>query len=134
MDCKCLIVLIGKRILLPEGYNYSYTHNWVGFEVGVAACYNKPIIVFEEDSMNFNDTVQFPVPYLNHYVRYNRNESNSKYIMRLLKDNIPVQKNMVPVKTIKCPYPHCRVEYIYWNIRKMNREESMYLPSMSADI
>jgi hypothetical protein len=79
--------------------------------------------------MNFNDIVQFPVPYLNHYVRYNRNESNSKYNLRLLKDNIPVQKNMVPVKTIKCPYPHCRAEYVYWNIRKMNREESMYCPA-----
>lgn len=128
-DCKCLIVLIGERILFSEGYNYSFTHNWVGYEVGIAACYNKPIIVFEQDSMNFNDIVQFPVPYLDHYVRYNQDETNSRYIRRLLKDNISSPKNMVPIKAIRCPYEHCRAEYIYWNIERVSKEESMYCPA-----
>ena len=128
-DCKCLIVLIGKRILLSDGYNYSFTHNWVGYEIGVAAHDNKPIIVFEENTMNFSDIVQFPVPYLNHYVQYKQDNHNSNYIGKLLRYNIPIPKDLTPIKYIRCPYTHCRAEYVYWNIQGMKREDDMYCPA-----
>ena len=125
-DCKCLVVLIGNRILFPPGYNFSFTHNWVGFEVGVASCANKPIIVFEEDLENLNDIVPFPIPFLNHYVRYRQDESNSNYIARLLRGNIP--RDVFPMN-IKCPYVHCRAEYAYWILRKTEIEERMPCPA-----
>jgi len=128
-DCKCLVVLIGKRILFPPRYNFSFTHNWVGFEVGVASCTNKPIVVFEEDFENLNDTVPFPIPFLDHYVRYKQDDSNSNDIGRLLRDNILSPKDMVPVKIIRCPYTHCRAKYTYWIFRKIGIEERMPCPA-----
>jgi hypothetical protein len=101
----------------------------VGYEVGVAARDNKPIVVFEDDSMNFNDIIQFPVPYLNHYVRYEQDDSNSNYIGKLLRDIIAIQNNLTPIKAIRCAYTHCRAEYVYWNIRGMKREDGMYCPA-----
>jgi hypothetical protein len=116
-DCKCLIVLIGKRILFPDGYNYSFTHNWVGFEVGVAACRAIPIIVFEEDSMDFKEIVEFPIPYLDHYFRYKQDASDSSYIgmmLKMLSFSIPIPKEIFP-QSIKCTYDHCNAKYFYWN-------------------
>ena len=129
-DCKCLIVLIGKRILFPEGYNYSFTHNWVGFEVGVAPSKGMPIIVFEGDFLDFKDIVDFPIPYLDHYVRYKQDASNSKYIgkmLKVLKDNIPFQKEMFS-EHIKCSWTHCNADYFYWNIRGRSIQERIPCP------
>jgi hypothetical protein len=114
-DCKCLIVLLGKRILFPNGYNYSFTHNWVGCEIGLAKCRGIPIIVFEEDSMDFKENVEFPVPLVGHYIRYNQNSANSIYIGEVLKSlafNIPFQNPNYPMPfKVKCPYVHCNAEY-----------------------
>ena len=119
-DCKCLIVLLGKSILFPSGYNYSFTHNWVGYEIGVAPCRGIPIIVFEEDSMDFNDIVHFPVPYLNHYVKYKQDSTdttNSRYIGELLKIiafNTHYSREIFP-QHVKCHWDHCNAQYLYWN-------------------
>lgn len=89
---------------------------------------NKPIIVFEEDFENPNDIVPFPVPFLDHYVRYRQDDSNSNYIAKLLRDNILPPKDLLPVK-IRCPYIHCRAEYTYWIFRAMEIEERMPCPA-----
>ncbi|HZD36310.1 MAG TPA: hypothetical protein VE130_14000 [Nitrososphaeraceae archaeon] len=116
-DCKCLIVLIGKRILFPNGYNYSFTHNWVGFEIGIATCMGIPIVVFEEDSMDFKEIVEFPIPYLDHYVRYKQDTNESGFIgmmLKMLSFNMPFTKEISP-QSIKCTYAHCNAKYFYWN-------------------
>jgi hypothetical protein len=127
-DCKFLVVLIGKRILFPPGYHFSFTHNWVGFEVGVASCANKPIIVFEEDFENLNDIVPFPIPFLNHYVRYKQDDSNSNFIARLLSGDVLLPKEF-PGKNIRCPFAHCRAKYTYRIFRAMGKEERMPCPA-----
>lgn len=112
-DCIGVVVLLGKKILFPHGYNPSFTHNWVGFEVGVAACAEKPIIVFEE----YDNPICFPIPYLNHFVRYVQDNEHSRYIGQILKDNMPFQRYIAPDE-IHCPYTHCNAVYYYWSIRR----------------
>ena len=121
-DCKCLIVLLGKRILFPTGYNYSFTHNWVGCEIGLAKCKGIPIIVFEEDSIDFREIVDFPVPLVGHFFRYKQDEANSQYIgevLRSLAFNISFQNPNYPMPSkVNCAFDHCNAEYYYWNLRK----------------
>jgi hypothetical protein len=121
-NCKCLIVLLGKFILYPSGYNYAFTHNWVGCEIGLANCKGIPVVVFEEDTMDFNDIVEFPVPLVSHYFRYTQNPVNSRYIGEVLKClafNIPFRNPRYPQPFwVKCPWNHCYAEYSYWNLRQ----------------
>ena len=117
-SCIGLVVLLGKKILFPPGYTSQFTHNWVGFEIGVAACAKKPIMVFED----YEDPINFPIPYLDHFVRYKQDEDHSWYIVRVLRDNMPVQRYVAP-DIIRCPYSDCNAEYSYWSIR-----ERMYCP------
>jgi hypothetical protein len=53
----CLIVLLGDNV---ESSSRSpvHTHNWVNFEVGVAAGYGKAVWVFEEYCYDRH----FPIP------------------------------------------------------------------------
>lgn len=111
-DCIGLAVLLGDKVLFPHGQNPQYTHSWIGFEVGVAASFRKPIMVFED----YQDNIKFPIPYLDHYVRYSQNDEHSEYIGRILGYNMPFQKFRAP-DGIRCPYSNCNAEYSYWSIR-----------------
>jgi hypothetical protein len=111
-DCIGLVVLLGERVLFPHGINPSFTHSWVGFEVGVAASRGKPIIVFED----YEDPIEYPVPYLDHFVRYKQDKDHSRYIGQILRYNMPIQQAIAPYK-IRCPYTHCNAVYSYWSIR-----------------
>jgi hypothetical protein len=117
-SCIGLVVLLGKKILFPPGYTPQFKDNWVGFEVGVAACAKKPIMIFED----YEDPIEFPILYLDHFVRYRQDEEHSWYIVKMLRDNMPVQKDLASDK-IRCPYTDCNAEYSYWSIR-----EKMYCP------
>jgi hypothetical protein len=86
-------------MLFPNGYNYSFTHNWVGYEIGVVTCRGIHNIVFEEDYMDFKEIVDFPVPHLDHYFRYKQDPNNSRYIGEVLKRlsfNILYQNDIYP--------------------------------------
>lgn len=110
-SCVGLVVLLGRNILRPPGYTPQFTHNWVGFEIGVAASAGKPIIVFEE----YFDPIDFPVPYLNHFVRYRFDNDHARYIGQIVKDNMPTQKYMAP-DVVKCPNPKCNAVFNYWSL------------------
>ena len=110
-SCIGLVVLLGRNILRPPGFTPQFTHNWVGFEIGVAASVGKPIIVFEE----YFDPIEFPVPYLNHFVRYRFDNDHARYIGQIVKDNMPSQKYMAP-DVIQCPNPKCNAVFNYWNL------------------
>jgi hypothetical protein len=98
--------------LFSKGPNPQYTHSWIGFEVGVAADAGKPIMVFED----YQDNIKFPIPYLDHYVRYNQTEEHSRYIGKILSYNMPLQRFRSPDR-IRCPYSNCNAEYSYWSRR-----------------
>jgi hypothetical protein len=97
--------------LFSKGLNPQYTHSWIGFEVGVAASAEKPIMVFED----YQDNIKFPIPYLDHYVRYLQNEEHSQYIGKILGYNMPFQRFRSP-DHIRCPYSSCNAKYSYWSI------------------
>lgn len=109
-DCIGLVVLLGGNILRPPGYTPQFTHNWVGFEIGVAASARKPIIVFEE----YFTPIDFPVPFLNHFVRYRFDDDHARYIGRIVRDNMPSQRYMAP-DVVKCPNPKCNAIFSYWS-------------------
>ncbi|MGC1133578.1 MAG: hypothetical protein WA941_12205 [Nitrososphaeraceae archaeon] len=69
-------------------------------------------MVFE----GYDDNVKFPIPYLNHYVRYLQNDEHSDYIGTILRYNMPVQRLRAPDE-IQCPYSNCNAKYFYWSIR-----------------
>jgi hypothetical protein len=111
-ECIGLAVLLGDKVLFSKGLNPQYTHSWIGFEVGVATSVRKPIMVFE----HYRDNIKFPIPYLDHYVRYLQNDEHSNYIGKILGFNMPVQRLRAPDE-IRCPYPNCNAKYYYWSKR-----------------
>jgi hypothetical protein len=71
-------------VLLSPNLNATeYTQNWVSFEVGLACAMNKPVWVYEQ----FNEPVQFPIPYLTDYVLYDPH----------LREHLTAIKNIVEV-------------------------------------
>jgi len=92
-------------ILRPPGLASQFTHDWVGFEIGVAASVKKPIIVFEE----YFDPIKFLIPFLTHFVLYRFDNDHARYIGKIVRDNMPTQKYLAP-DVIKCPNPKCNAE------------------------
>ncbi|MDE1767498.1 MAG: hypothetical protein KGI27_14680, partial [Thaumarchaeota archaeon] len=66
-DTNAVLVLLGKNLENPPSATPQYTHNWVNFEVGVAAGCKKPVWVFED----YDEFINFPIPYVTDYCRYN---------------------------------------------------------------
>jgi hypothetical protein len=108
-----VIVLLGKKLESPPEDSKQYTHNWVNFEVGIAAALKKPVWVFEL----FSETIKFPIPYVTDYVRYNLNDAEHVRILGdILEDQFITKKGQrKPVRTIKCPYEKCNATYNYWS-------------------
>ena len=71
-NTRAVAVLLGENLANPPTATPQFTHNWVNFEVGVAAACNKPVWIFEE----FNDFIQFPIPYVTDYCRYTLGDKN----------------------------------------------------------
>ena len=106
-----IFVLLGPNIV-----GSPYTQNWVAFEIGLAASYEygKHIWVFEP--MQY-EPIQFPVPFLHHYVLYDLNsEEHFKYIQKIIRSYEP----FIPIfraipggyAKITCPYEDCKANYI----------------------
>src|SRR6266702_3803031 len=61
LQTQAVFVLLGPGVL-----KFRHTENWIAFEVGVCSGVEKDVWVFEP----IRETVEFPIPYLNHYVPY----------------------------------------------------------------
>ena len=98
----------------PPTSTPHYTHNWVSFEVGVAAAYRKPIWVFEE----FSSLVRFPVPYVTDYAQYTlQNLDHLQYYGSLFQDRIIQGTNrFAPVQRLPCEYTDCNAIYNCWSV------------------
>lgn len=70
--CRALFVVLSNNLS-----SSPHTQNWVGFEVGVACSFNKPVWVFEE----IDRSVSFPIPYLTDYLPYNLNDPDLRELI-----------------------------------------------------
>jgi len=112
-NTKAVAVLLGKNLENPPTATPQYTHNWVNFEVGVAASCNKPVWVFE----NFNDFIRFPIPFVTDYCRYNLGDKNHLLnIGEFLKTMVTLPQQYVNRKKIKCEL--CNAYYRIWDNEK----------------
>lgn len=122
-------------ILTRNVTNRKPTQNWVAFEIGVAATCAppKPVVVFRAQ-----ERISFPVPYLNHYFRYDitrlreysRRYLNKKpasfesVIVGLLIPMISIFSDMLVTEIIKNPTRvfedkqvnciNCKMTFHYW--------------------
>lgn len=112
-NTKAVIVVLGKSLEHPPTTNPQYTHNWVNFEVGVAASCNKPVWVVED----FTEFIGFPIPYVTDYCRYNIGDKThllniGNYLLSSISN--PQQYHLRP--KIRCTL--CNAEYCVWDTVK----------------
>lgn len=109
-DTKAVIVLLGENLEHPPTPTPQYTHNWVNFEVGVAAGSSKPVWVFEK----FDEVIQFPIPYVTDYCQYHLGNVDelrgiADLLEKLYQHNLVVQ----PARILKCHL--CQASFRQWN-------------------
>jgi len=80
---KALFLLVGKELsraqALPN-FSWSYTQNWIAYEIGVACERNIDVWVVCD-----NVEINFPVPYLNNYLpRSLRDRNIFNYFIQIL--------------------------------------------------
>jgi len=117
-ESEALFVLLGPNI--PKT---SATQAWVGFEIGYAAATRRPIIdiwVFEPTDYA---PVDFPVPFLHHYMPYDMRSKNDRlYISEIAKTYKRSRLlRAVPVgyKLVVCA--HCKSGYhLHKDIGQLN--------------
>ncbi|MFL6399847.1 MAG: hypothetical protein ACJ71P_04695 [Nitrososphaeraceae archaeon] len=97
----------------PPASSSQYTHNWISFEVGVAAGCGKPIWVFEE----LDSFVRFPVPFVTDYAQFTPgNIEHLQYYGSVFEDRIIYRTNrLYPVLTFRCEYENCNAIYNCWS-------------------
>lgn len=111
-------VLLGKNLQSPQTLTPEFTHNWVNFEVGVAAGVEKPVWVFEE----YRQPISFPIPYVTDYVQYSLDDvEHLRIIGEIIKGSFPVRRLSTPY--ITCPHISCNAIYYYWSTN-----QSMFCP------
>jgi hypothetical protein len=113
-DSAAIFVLLGKYLENPPVSSSQYTHNWVNFEVGVAAGCGKRIWVFEE----FGSSVRFPVPFVTDYAQFTHDSvDHLQYYGRIFRSIIMYRTNLVaPVPWFRCQYIDCNAIYNCWSI------------------
>ena len=126
-DTHAVFVLLGQSVLGSQ-----YTLNWIAFEVGVAAGAGKDVWVFEE----YNSPVEFPVPYVSHYMRYVREDKEHfSYIKSIIEGYLPRfpgqwEENVTRSATeVVCPYDNCRARFFYHD-----RENELRCPTCRQSI
>lgn len=109
-QCDAVFVLLSDYLLSkPE------THNWVSFEIGLAANYQiqsifpglrqkgLDVFVFEPISRS----IDFAVPYCTYYMPYVGDTEDIKFLKDLIKNTPFHQKGI----TVQCPNNNCRLEF-----------------------
>jgi hypothetical protein len=107
-DTDVVVVLLGKSLENPP--SPQFTHNWVNFEVGVAAGCKKPVWVFED----YKEFINFPVPYVTDYCLY---DLDSVEHIQFIGDRFKTLyiNNVIinPPRKIKCHL--CNAQYNFWS-------------------
>lgn len=111
-DTVAVFVLLGKNLERPPTYTPQFTHNWVNYEVGVAAGSQKPVWVFEQ----FRDFIHFPIPYVTDYAQYHLDEiDHIRNFSDIFRQRFISGLRVNPPFVITCPYNDCNGRYSYWN-------------------
>lgn len=108
---KAVIVLLGKSLANPP--SPEFTHNWVTFEVGVAAGTPIPVWVLEPS----DQTIHFPVPYVTDYIEYDiKSPKHIRQIGEILRRSL-IDRNppLHPPAINRCINARCRAVYNCWS-------------------
>ena len=128
-QCDAVFVLLSDYIL-----SQPHTHNWVSFEIGLAAnnqssAFPSPfgqggldVFVFEPQSKKVN----FAVPYCTYYMLYDSERIDE---IQFLQDLILGAPNHKKGYETQCPYDDCRL-----NFKLLNEIEEFVCPSCRRDI
>jgi hypothetical protein len=113
-NTAAVFVLLGKYLENPPGLSRQYTHNWVSFEVGVAAGCRKRIWVFEE----FESFVRFPVPFVTDYAQFTPDSvEHLRYYGWVFQSIIMNGTDLpAPVPWLRCQYTDCNSVYNCWSV------------------
>lgn len=109
---NALFVLLSSQLLELER---RHTANWVAFEIGLAANWRSQFLIprIIQDRIDvyvfepYDEPVNFSVPYCTYYMPYSGSDEEIKFLRELIQ-NAPYHNKGTPVK---CPYPHCRIEF-----------------------
>lgn len=128
-QCDAIFVLLSDNIL-----SQSHTHNWVSFEIGLAANHKLlPLIppfgkrgldvfVFEP----FSEKVDFAVPYCTYYMVYDGGSVEQLKFLKELIQNAPFNPKGVEVQ---CPHGNCELIF-----KLLTKIEEFVCPSCRQDI
>ena len=110
-QCDAVFVLLSNYIL-----SQPHTHNWVSFEIGLAANYQSPALplVFRQRGLDvfvfepFSEKVDFAVPYCTYYMVYDKgSDEHFKFLKDLIKDAPSNPKGL----EVQCPYDNCGLKF-----------------------
>ena len=109
-NVRMVVVLLGQNLANPPTHTPQFTHNWVTYEVGVAAGCRKPVWVLDET----NQFIDFPIPYVTDYYQYKLDDVNDlQRIGELIMWSI--QHGPTKKAITRCPYDNCNAQYNLWN-------------------
>ena len=104
-----LFVLLGPNINRSQ-----FTQSWVGFETGFAVGWEHTQHIWVFEPMN-HAPIQFPIPFLHHYVPYVMSDGWHDYIKSIVKAYeqwIPAARPIPKGKLIQCPHKDCKMQYV----------------------
>ncbi|MDD5239910.1 MAG: hypothetical protein PHH61_05645 [Candidatus Nanoarchaeia archaeon] len=111
-------------VILSKEMENEYTRIWIGYEIGLAVSFNKPILVFEPA----NQDVKVQIPHLDGYLRYPTelpNKNVEPFNMLVETAGIPgdrllsfIDKYPNSIKVASCPNELCKA--VYWFFSPFN--------------
>lgn len=118
---QVLFLLIGKELVKSQTLydpSWSYTQNWIAFEIGVACERNTDVWVLCDDA-----GINFPVPYLSNYLpRSIRNRKAFDFLVEVL--NIYLNRKNIGSYNQQlgycCTNQNCQASFNLWITAKPN--------------
>jgi len=113
---SAMFLMVGKELVkmqeqssyLPEtGRGWKYTQNWIAYEIGLACQRNIDVWVLCD-----NSTINFPVPYFNHYQPF---ANDLDWLKQILDAYAKILHPIPPdERKITCLNNHCKMEFFFW--------------------
>ncbi len=111
---KALFLLIGKELVnYQNSYDssWSYTQNWIAYEIGVACDRGIDVWVICDDVR-----INFPVPYLSHYVTVSpRHREAFDFLVENLDEYVKGARTVIFDENteIQCIHDNCKAVYYF---------------------
>lgn len=107
-----MFLLVGRELVAHQSYHspeWSYTRNWIAYEVGIACQRGMDVWVLCDEV-----EINFPVPYFNNYAPFNiTSERNFGFMRHVLSEYKRGRGFPVPDGDtfVVCPGPSCGAEF-----------------------